>query len=78
MVLAIEQTIATFFSHIMSAIGGNSAGPGLVSNCFFFPLLHYILAFPTNITVYTRFAPVVDISIILGTDPDHSLCVLDE
>ncbi|KAJ0502397.1 putative RNA recognition motif domain, U2 snRNP auxilliary factor, large subunit, splicing factor [Helianthus annuus] len=26
--LANEQTIATFFSHIMTAIGGNSAGPG--------------------------------------------------
>ncbi|XP_042446041.1 splicing factor U2af large subunit B-like isoform X2 [Zingiber officinale] len=26
--MANEQTIATFFSHIMSAIGGNSAGPG--------------------------------------------------
>lgn len=26
--LANEQTIATFFSHIMSSIGGNSAGPG--------------------------------------------------
>lgn len=23
-----KQTIATFFSHIMSSIGGNSAGPG--------------------------------------------------
>ncbi|KAL8507467.1 hypothetical protein ACS0TY_018129 [Phlomoides rotata] len=26
--LANEQTIATFFSHVMNAIGGNSAGPG--------------------------------------------------
>lgn len=26
--LANEQTIATFFSHIMAAIGGNTAGPG--------------------------------------------------
>ncbi|WOL13342.1 splicing factor U2af large subunit B isoform X2 [Canna indica] len=26
--MANEQTIATFFSHVMSAIGGNSAGPG--------------------------------------------------
>ncbi|XP_076922039.1 splicing factor U2af large subunit A-like isoform X2 [Bidens hawaiensis] len=26
--LANEQTIATFFSHVMTAIGGNSAGPG--------------------------------------------------
>ncbi|KMZ72825.1 Splicing factor U2af large subunit B [Zostera marina] len=26
--LANEQTIATFFSHVMSAIGGNTAGPG--------------------------------------------------
>ncbi|CAL9071264.1 unnamed protein product [Musa textilis] len=26
--MANEQTIATFFSHVMSAIGGNAAGPG--------------------------------------------------
>ncbi|KAL5772461.1 hypothetical protein ACOSP7_012060 [Xanthoceras sorbifolium] len=26
--LANEQTIATFFSHVMAAIGGNAAGPG--------------------------------------------------
>ncbi|KAH6795444.1 hypothetical protein C2S51_036430 [Perilla frutescens var. frutescens] len=26
--LANEQTISTFFSHVMNAIGGNSAGPG--------------------------------------------------
>ncbi|XP_020525056.1 splicing factor U2af large subunit B isoform X7 [Amborella trichopoda] len=26
--MANEQTIATFFSHVMSAIGGNTAGPG--------------------------------------------------
>ncbi|KAJ4703450.1 U2 snRNP auxiliary factor large subunit [Melia azedarach] len=26
--MANEQTIATFFSHVMTAIGGNSAGPG--------------------------------------------------
>ncbi|KAJ0888788.1 putative RNA recognition motif domain, nucleotide-binding alpha-beta plait domain superfamily [Helianthus annuus] len=25
---ANEQTVATFFSHVMSAIGGNTAGPG--------------------------------------------------
>ncbi|THU63115.1 hypothetical protein C4D60_Mb01t12330 [Musa balbisiana] len=30
--MANEQTIATFFSHVMSAIGGNAAGPG--SNIF--------------------------------------------
>ncbi|KAI3785456.1 hypothetical protein L1987_44574 [Smallanthus sonchifolius] len=26
--IANEQTMASFFSHVMSAIGGNTAGPG--------------------------------------------------
>ncbi|KAK1315004.1 Splicing factor U2af large subunit B [Acorus calamus] len=30
--LANEQTIATFFSHVMSAIGGNTAGPEIDEN----------------------------------------------
>jgi hypothetical protein len=24
----LKQTIATFFSHVMTSIGGNAAGPG--------------------------------------------------
>jgi hypothetical protein len=32
------QTIATYFSQVMAAVGANTAGPGMV---FFYGFLHY-------------------------------------
>lgn len=31
------QSVATFFSHVMAAIGGNTAGPGMLIFYFNFP-----------------------------------------
>lgn len=50
--LCLKQTIATFFSHIMTAIGGNSAGPGQLSPLNLNEMLCISSFFPPSSLVY--------------------------